>query len=67
MQLTKRRGWISCRLGGDRVEISGIACAYLTGEIDIWHHAASSDPAPPAHPAPDARLEELYLAGAAWT
>jgi len=35
MQLSKRRGWISCRLAGDRVEISGHARAYLTGEIDV--------------------------------
>ncbi len=35
MQLSRRRGWVSCRLAGDRVEISGHACAYLTGQIDI--------------------------------
>lgn len=35
MQLSKRRGWLSCRLAGDRVEISGNARAYLTGQIAI--------------------------------
>jgi len=35
MQLSKRRGWLSCRLAGDRVEISGKACAYLTGQIEV--------------------------------
>jgi len=35
MQLSKRRGWLSCRLANDRVEISGNARAYLTGQINI--------------------------------
>jgi len=35
MQLSKRRGWLKCRLAGDRVEISGNARAYLAGQIDI--------------------------------
>lgn len=35
MQLSKRRGWLSCRLSGDRVEISGNARAYLVGRIEI--------------------------------
>jgi PhzF family phenazine biosynthesis protein len=35
MQLSKRRGWLKCRLAGDRVEISGSARAYLTGQIEI--------------------------------
>jgi PhzF family phenazine biosynthesis protein len=34
MQLSKRRGWLKCRLAGDRVEISGMARAYLTGQIE---------------------------------
>ena len=34
-QLSKRRGWLRCRIAGDRVEISGQARAYMTGEIDI--------------------------------
>jgi PhzF family phenazine biosynthesis protein len=34
-QLSKRRGWLTCRLAGDRVEISGHACAYLVGEIEV--------------------------------
>jgi PhzF family phenazine biosynthesis protein len=35
MQLSRRRGWLWCRLAGDRVEISGHARAYLTGSIEI--------------------------------
>jgi predicted PhzF superfamily epimerase YddE/YHI9 len=35
MQLSKRRGWLSCRLAGDRVEICGRARAYLSGQIEI--------------------------------
>jgi PhzF family phenazine biosynthesis protein len=35
MQLSKRRGWLQCRLDGDRVEISGRACPYFQGEIEI--------------------------------
>jgi PhzF family phenazine biosynthesis protein len=34
-QLSKRGGWLRCRLAGDRVEISGQARAYLTGEIEL--------------------------------
>jgi PhzF family phenazine biosynthesis protein len=34
-QLSKRRGWLKCRVEGDRVEISGQARAYMTGEIDL--------------------------------
>jgi len=34
-QLSKRRGWLKCRIAGDRVEISGQARAYMSGEIDI--------------------------------
>jgi PhzF family phenazine biosynthesis protein len=34
-QLSKRGGWLKCRIVGDRVEISGQARAYMTGEIDI--------------------------------
>jgi PhzF family phenazine biosynthesis protein len=34
-QLSKRRGWLQCRLAGDRVEISGQARAYMAGEIDL--------------------------------
>ena len=34
IQLSKRRGWLQCRLAGNRVEISGQARAYLTGEIE---------------------------------
>jgi PhzF family phenazine biosynthesis protein len=35
MQLSKRQGWLTCRLFGDRVEISGQARLYLRGEIEI--------------------------------
>ncbi len=34
-QLSKRGGWLRCHLAGDRVEISGQARAYMTGEIQI--------------------------------
>lgn len=34
-QLSKRGGWLRCRLAGDRVEISGQARPYLTGEIEL--------------------------------
>ena len=34
-QLSKRRGWLKCRLAGDRVQISGNARAYMVGEIDV--------------------------------
>jgi PhzF family phenazine biosynthesis protein len=34
-QLSRRGGWLRCRLAGDRVEISGQARAYLTGEIEL--------------------------------
>ncbi len=34
-QLSKRRGWLQCRLAGDRVEISGHARAYMRGQIDL--------------------------------
>ncbi len=34
-QLSKRGGWLQCRVTGDRVEISGQARAFMTGEIDI--------------------------------
>ena len=34
-QLSKRGGWLRCRIAGDRVEISGQARAYMTREIDI--------------------------------
>ena len=34
-QLSKRGGWLKCRIAGDRVEISGQARAYMTGEIEI--------------------------------
>jgi PhzF family phenazine biosynthesis protein len=34
-QLSKRGGRLRCRLAGDRVEISGQARAYMTGEIEI--------------------------------
>lgn len=35
MQLSARKGWLNCRFLGDRVEISGKAVTYLTGEIFI--------------------------------
>ncbi len=34
-QLSKRGGFLRCRLTGERVEISGKARAYMTGEIDL--------------------------------
>ena len=34
-QLSKRGGWLRCRLAGDRVEISGQARAYMAGEIEL--------------------------------
>lgn len=34
-QLSKRGGRLQCRLAGNRVEISGQAQAYMTGEIDL--------------------------------
>jgi PhzF family phenazine biosynthesis protein len=34
-QLSRRGGWLRCRLAGDRVEISGQARAYLAGEIEL--------------------------------
>jgi predicted PhzF superfamily epimerase YddE/YHI9 len=35
MQLSKRRGWLRCRLAGDRVMIAGQAVKYLEGKIEI--------------------------------
>lgn len=35
MQLSKRRGWLKCRLAGDRVHISGQARLYLEGWIEV--------------------------------
>jgi len=35
MQLSARKGWLACCLRGDRVEITGEAVTYLTGEITI--------------------------------
>ena len=35
IQLSKRRGYLSCELAGDRVLMSGNAVTYLTGEINI--------------------------------
>lgn len=35
VQLSRRRGYLRCRLSGDRVEISGTARAYLQGSIEI--------------------------------
>ncbi len=34
IQLSARRGWLQCRVAGDRVQISGQARLYLTGEIE---------------------------------
>jgi len=34
-QLSKRGGRLQCRIAGDRVEISGQARAYMTGEIEL--------------------------------
>jgi PhzF family phenazine biosynthesis protein len=35
MQLSKRQGWLRCRMAGDRVEIAGKAVPYLQGTITI--------------------------------
>ncbi|MFH1005012.1 MAG: PhzF family phenazine biosynthesis protein [Bacteroidota bacterium] len=35
IQLSKRKGYLHCKMLGDRVEISGEARLYLTGEIEI--------------------------------
>ena len=35
MQLSRRRGWLTCRLAGDRVEIAGKAVPYLRGTITV--------------------------------
>jgi len=35
MQLSRRRGWLRCRMAGDRVEIAGRAVPYLRGTIEI--------------------------------
>jgi PhzF family phenazine biosynthesis protein len=35
MQLSRRRGWLRCRLAGDRVEIAGKAVPYLRGTITV--------------------------------
>jgi len=35
VQLSKRQGWLWCRLAGDRVKISGHARAYLEGWIEV--------------------------------
>jgi PhzF family phenazine biosynthesis protein len=35
MQLSRRRGWLTCKVSGDRVEISGKARLYLTGMISL--------------------------------
>ena len=35
MQLSSRRGFLTCKYLGDRVEISGKARTYLTGEIEL--------------------------------
>ncbi len=34
IQLSARRGWLRCRVAGERVQISGQARLYLTGEIE---------------------------------
>jgi PhzF family phenazine biosynthesis protein len=34
-QLSARRGWLKCRVSGDRVKISGQARAYMSGEISL--------------------------------
>ena len=34
-QVSKRGGWLQCRLRGDRVEIAGRAVLYLTGTIEV--------------------------------
>jgi PhzF family phenazine biosynthesis protein len=35
IQISPRRGYLFCRLAGDRTEISGSAVTYMTGEISI--------------------------------
>jgi len=35
LQISKRQGELTCTLKGDRVEISGNAVTYMTGEIDV--------------------------------
>jgi PhzF family phenazine biosynthesis protein len=35
IQLSERRGYLHCKLAGNRVEISGKACTYLIGEIEL--------------------------------
>jgi PhzF family phenazine biosynthesis protein len=35
IQLSDRKGYLECELKGDRVEISGCAVTYLTGEITV--------------------------------
>lgn len=35
IQLSERQGHLTCKLLGDRVEISGQARTYLTGEIEV--------------------------------
>jgi len=35
IQLSDRKGYLECELKGDRVEISGNAVTYLTGEINV--------------------------------
>lgn len=35
IQLSKRKGYLSCKMLGDRVEISGNARTYMVGEINI--------------------------------
>jgi predicted PhzF superfamily epimerase YddE/YHI9 len=35
MQLSKRRGWLKCKLDGDRVRISGQAHAFFSGMIQM--------------------------------
>jgi PhzF family phenazine biosynthesis protein len=35
VQLSKRRGYLQCRMAGERVEISGRCMLYMTGEINL--------------------------------
>jgi len=35
MQLSRRRGWLRCRMSGDRVEIAGRAVPFLKGTITV--------------------------------
>ncbi|HTF03410.1 MAG TPA: PhzF family phenazine biosynthesis protein [Bacteroidia bacterium] len=35
IQISKRKGYLTCVIAGDRVQISGKACLYLTGEIFV--------------------------------